>query len=102
MVKGEPRSEVNTKGDLGPCSRARRRNARNSSPRIGCLLGVPFLALRTARVGFEVDLVPAASQPARLSLSRAGKRPDHGRVPLAPAIGLGGISQDWHLAGAWV
>ena len=52
--------------------------------------------------GFEVDLVPAASQPARLSLSRAGKRPDHGRVPLAPAIGPGGISQDWHLAGAWV
>jgi hypothetical protein len=32
VVKGDPRSEVKTKGDLGSCSRLSRRSARNSSP----------------------------------------------------------------------
>jgi len=45
-----PRSLVNTKGAFGSCSRCSRRSARSSSPRMGCVLGVPFLALRTARV----------------------------------------------------
>ena len=50
VVNGAPRSDVNTNGDLGSCSRAKRRSARNSSPRIGWVLGVPFLTRRTARV----------------------------------------------------
>ena len=50
VVNGAPRSEVNTKGDFGPCSRRSRRKARNSSPMIGCVLGVPCLTLRTRRV----------------------------------------------------
>ena len=45
VVKGEPRSEVNTKGDLGSCSRCSRRRARSSSPRIGP--DEPRFALRT-------------------------------------------------------
>ena len=41
VVKGEPRSDTKVKGDLA--SRFNTRSARNSSPRIGCVLGVPFL-----------------------------------------------------------
>ncbi len=47
-VIGPPRSDWNTYGD-GPHSRCRRRSARNSSPRSGCTLGVPFFARRTCR-----------------------------------------------------
>jgi hypothetical protein len=47
VVNGAPRSDVKTKGDFGSCSRCRRRRARISSPRIGCVAGVPLLALRT-------------------------------------------------------
>ncbi len=43
VVKGEPRSDVNTKSDLGSCSRCSRRRARSSSPMIGCVAGDPFL-----------------------------------------------------------
>jgi hypothetical protein len=35
VVKGEPRSDVNTEGDFGSCSRCSRRSQRSSSPRIG-------------------------------------------------------------------
>jgi len=35
VLNGAPRSEVNTKGDLGSCSRCSRRSARNSSPSMG-------------------------------------------------------------------
>ena len=35
VVKGEPRSELNTKGDFGSWSRCSRRRARSSSPSIG-------------------------------------------------------------------
>jgi hypothetical protein len=41
---------VNTNGDFGSCSRCSRRRARNSSPRIGCVAGEPFLTRRTASV----------------------------------------------------
>ena len=45
--EGRPRSEVNTKGDFGACSRWSRRSERNSSPMIGWVLGLPCLTLRT-------------------------------------------------------
>ena len=35
VVNGEPRSDVNTNGDLGSCSRCSWRSARSSSPTIG-------------------------------------------------------------------
>jgi hypothetical protein len=47
VVNGAPRSDVNTKGDLGSCPRWRRRKARSSSPRMGWVLGVPRFTLRT-------------------------------------------------------
>jgi hypothetical protein len=50
VVNGAPRSEVNMNGDLDSCSRCSPRNARSSSPRIGCLLGDPYLTRRTAMV----------------------------------------------------
>jgi hypothetical protein len=50
VLKGAPRSEVNTNGDTGSCSRWRRRRARSSSPRIGWVLGVPRFTLRTCSV----------------------------------------------------
>jgi hypothetical protein len=50
VVNGDPRSEVNANGDFGSCSRCSRRSIRNSSPRIGWVLGEPCLTLRTCRV----------------------------------------------------
>jgi hypothetical protein len=47
--EGRTRSEVKTKGDLGSWSRCSRRSDRSSSPRIGWVLGVPFLTLGTCR-----------------------------------------------------
>ena len=41
VVNGAPRSEVKTNGDFCTCSRLRRRSARSSSPRIGCVLAMP-------------------------------------------------------------
>ena len=41
VVKGEPRSLVNTNGDLGSCSRCNLRRARISSPTTGWVAGVP-------------------------------------------------------------
>jgi hypothetical protein len=49
VPNGAPRSDVNTNGDLS-CSRWSRRSARSSSPRMGWVLGVPALTLRTCRV----------------------------------------------------
>jgi hypothetical protein len=41
---------VNTKGNLGSCSRCNRRSRRSSSPRMGWVLGLPCLTLRTCSV----------------------------------------------------
>ncbi len=57
-VNGAPRSEVNTNGDFGSCSRWSRRRDRNSSPRIGCVLGVPCLTLRTCMVAVRKSSDP--------------------------------------------
>ena len=50
VVKGPARSLVKMNGDLGSCSRCKRRKARSSSPMIGWVLGVPCLTPRTCRV----------------------------------------------------
>jgi hypothetical protein len=60
LVKRAPRSEVKTNEDLGSCSRRSRRSARSSSLRIGCVLGVPSLTLRTCRLA-----VPPAHRSCR-------------------------------------
>jgi hypothetical protein len=49
-VKGEPRSDVNTKGDLGSWSRCNLLSIRSSSPRIRWVLGLPCLTLQTCSV----------------------------------------------------
>ena len=49
---GDPRSLVNTNGDLGSCSRCSLRSARISSPTTGWVAGVPFLAFRTCRTAW--------------------------------------------------
>src|SRR5258707_10038798 len=46
VVNGVPRSLTKAKGD-GGLSRCKRRKALSSSPRSGCVLGVPFLTRRT-------------------------------------------------------
>jgi hypothetical protein len=56
VVKGAPRSLVNTIGDLGSCSGCSLRNARSSSPRIGWVLGDPFFTLCTARVAVSKSI----------------------------------------------
>jgi hypothetical protein len=48
VVNGAPRSDTNMNGEAG-ASRCRRRNALISRPVRGCVLGVPFFALRTCR-----------------------------------------------------
>jgi hypothetical protein len=63
VVNGAPRSDVKTKGDFGSYSRW----ARSSSPRIGWVLGVPCLTLRTCRVAVrEVHLISAILPSARV------------------------------------
>ncbi len=46
IVNGVPRSLTKANGD-GGLSCCSRRGARSSSPRSGCVLGVPFLTRRT-------------------------------------------------------
>jgi hypothetical protein len=70
VVNGAPRSDVNTKGDLGSCSRWSSLRARNSSPRIGCVLGVPCLTLRTCRVA-----VVKSTCSQRRSVNSEARRP---------------------------
>jgi hypothetical protein len=58
-VKGDPRSEVNTKGDFGSCSRCNLRRARISSPTTGWVAGVPFFA----HLAVSVDVIPDGAGP---------------------------------------
>ncbi len=73
-LNGAPRSDVNTKGDLGSCSRCSRRRARSSSPRIGCVLGVPCFTLRTCRVALRSPPDPSVGPPARRLVGHACRR----------------------------
>jgi hypothetical protein len=52
VEKGEFLSDVNTNGDFGSCSRCNLRRARISSPRMGWVVGTPFLARRTCRTAW--------------------------------------------------
>jgi hypothetical protein len=92
VVNGAPRSEVNTNGDFGSCSRWGRRKARNSSPRIGCVLGVPFLTLRMARAAVLKSFCSQgpSTQP---HASRAGRPQAHCSVAMSPAVDLRGLCQ---------
>ena len=67
-VNGEPRSDVSTNGDFGSCSRWSRRTARSSSPRIGWVLGVPCLTLRTCRMPVR------SGRPVRMPVAHAYRR----------------------------
>ena len=40
VVNGAPRSQVNTNGDFGSCSRCSLRSARNSSPELGACAAI--------------------------------------------------------------
>src|SRR6476620_5219210 len=75
VENGEFLSDVNTNGDFGSCSRCNLRRARISSPRMGWVLGTPFLARRTCRTAW------------------AEGDEDHGAVTMVPAVTLGGIDQ---------
>jgi hypothetical protein len=72
VVNGDPRSETNMNGDAG-ASRWRRRNALISRPVKGCVLGVPFFALRTCK-----------TQIIRHREDRPGSGPAGGAAPKAP------------------
>ena len=57
------------------------------------MLGDPFLALRTARLAFKVDLVPAQVYQLTHPQAVAIGQQDHGRVPMAVTVTLGCIHQ---------
>src|SRR6516165_6766338 len=58
VVKGAVRVHFGARSDLGSWPRWSRRKARNSSPRIGWVLGVPCLTLDVQGGRFELDLLP--------------------------------------------
>jgi len=60
VVNGAPRSDVNTNGDLGSCSRWSRRSARNSSPTMGVSTWGALLDPADVQRGRpKVHLIPA-------------------------------------------
>jgi hypothetical protein len=72
VVNGAPRSDVNTKGDLGPV-RAAVAAGHAARPRQGWVLGVPCLTLRTCRVADLTPPVPNAGPPAQTLVGHAGR-----------------------------
>ena len=100
VENGEPLSEVNTKADFGSCSRCSRRKARISSPRIGCVAGVPFLGPANVQGGgLEVDLIPAQIDKLTDPQAVAVGHEDHGRITVTPAVVSGGLDQLLDLGG---
>ena len=86
-------------GDFGSCSRWSRRRARNSSPGIGCVLGVArpqsqagheLTDLRWDQIDFRTA-TPEASRPCPVGYQ------DHGRIPVAVAVLLVGFNQPFDL-----
>jgi hypothetical protein len=77
---------VNTKGDFGSGSRWSRGGARSSSPRIGCVLGVPCLARRACRVAVLKTTSPRAKAH---QFRRRGAR--HLRPPVSPMVERAGL-----------
>ena len=87
VVNGEPRSLVNTNGDLGSCSRCSFLKARSSSPGIGWVAGDPALTLRTCSAGSgEIDLIPTEIDQFGCPQAMAIGDQDHGGVPIARAV----------------
>jgi len=59
VVNGDPRSLVNTNGDLGSCSRCSLRRARISSPTTGWVARRALLGPPDVQDGMgEIDLIP--------------------------------------------
>ena len=92
VENGAPRSLTNMKGDLA--SRFKALNARNSSPRSGCVARCPALGPTEVQgAGLEFNVAPLKA--AKLSGPQAmpeGNQ-DHRGIPLPPAIALGGLDQ---------
>jgi hypothetical protein len=105
-AEGAPLSEVNTRGDLGSCSHCRRRE-RSSSPRIGCVLGVPCFARRTCSAAFRkstsshrrsvssgtrrrADRPQGSSSRPAVSIQKAREPPSGAPVPRRGQVDAGG------------
>jgi len=84
---------VKTNGDFGSCSRCSRRGTRSSSPRIGCIAGVPALARRTARVAQSNRSDPKGDPSTRSNAGRPCTPPGSCGVAMSPSVPLGGIDQ---------
>ena len=96
-MNGPPRSVTNTNGDFG-ASRRSFRNARSSSPRIGCVLGFPFLTRRTCKVAErEVDLIPSQVADFRSPQAVSIGNEEHRRVAVAVPIALYGLDELFNL-----
>ena len=80
VVKGAPRSDVNTNGDGGSWSRLSRRRARSSTPLNGWTDGAPFLARLT-----WIWPSPAGSKARRRNRPCLG-RPKVTRLAWSPSI----------------
>ena len=70
-----------------------RRGTRSSSPRIGCIAGVPALARRTARVAQSNRSDPKGDPSTRSNAGRPCTPPGSCAVAMSPSVPLGGIDQ---------
>jgi len=93
VVNGDPRSLVNTNGDLGACSRCNLRSAPHFIADNG--MGGRRAPLDPADVQDgvgEIDLITQVDKFGRTQALAEGDK-DHGGIPVTPAIGLGGPVQ---------
>jgi hypothetical protein len=65
----------------GCCSRCSLRKARISSPRIGCVAGLPFLTRRTCSVASCQLICATPTRKAHWPASRGGRRPGSACYP---------------------
>jgi hypothetical protein len=84
---------VNTKGDLGSCSRCKRRSARSSSPTIVDTRSTLFDPTDVQRGRPEVQLIPAHVHQLGDPEAVAVGHEDHGGVPVAVAVALGRVHE---------
>jgi hypothetical protein len=102
VENGAPRSDTNKNGEAA-LSRWSRRKARNSRPANGCVLGVPFLTLRTCRTA---ELKSTWSQAQVNEFCRPQRMPegeqDHRSIAVAVPISFGGLHQPLDLVGGEV
>ncbi len=86
VVKGAPRSVMNTNG-LRSLSRCSRRRARISGPLTGWTLGVPCLTRRTCKHGtIKIDLIPPKVRQFRGPQPMPEGDKDHGGVTMPVAV----------------